>query len=549
MTRLGRTAAPLVVGLSIATAALSASAASASASAASASAVAGACSLSDLVSTACPVATAAGQAGAGPSGVEASGDEASGDEASGQSLLGGPLAGALGGVTGGVTTTVAKAAGMAAIGAAVAAVATGAGYALTATAKVIGATTRPDLASTWFSASYWRMAAVSALLTLPFLFAAAVQAIMRSDLLMLVRAAFGYLPLGLLAVGIAAPVTMLMLAGTDEMSALVSSAAGQDGGLFLEHAGALAGLVGGSTSSLFVAFLVGLLTIAAAIALWVELLIRDAAVYVIVLMLPLFFAALVWPARRIWAIRAIETLVALILSKFVIVAVLALGGAALGQSTIPGIAGSAVGVTLVVLAAFSPWALLRLMPLHDIAGAAAGGLGSQAGARMTAAIQRTSWVAETADGIAAEIPRRLGDWTEAEPVTDAASVAAAGDGATRGEPASGHVAGAGLGGATAGGATAGGADAPSDTRAQSDADTRSDADTQSDTDAEPNADAAWNPDAEPNADTAWDAQAWPEPTRDGERRDLVLGLEELQDDRPPLSAGPRVAQEPEDRRQ
>ena len=47
-------------------------------------------------------------------------------------------------------------------------------------------------------------------------------------------------------------------------------------------------------------------------------------------MLPLAFAALVWPARRIWAIRAVEVLVALILSKFVIVAVLSLGGAALG---------------------------------------------------------------------------------------------------------------------------------------------------------------------------------------------------------------------------
>ena len=59
---------------------------------------------------------------------------------------------------------------------------------------------------------------------------------------------------------------------------------------------------------------------------------REAAVYVIVLMLPLVFAAMVWPARRVWAIRAVELLVALILSKFAIVAVLALGGAALGHS-------------------------------------------------------------------------------------------------------------------------------------------------------------------------------------------------------------------------
>ena len=42
---------------------------------------------------------------------------------------------------------------------------------------------RPRLSSssTWFSSTYWRMAAIAALLTLPFLFAATVQAALRSD--------------------------------------------------------------------------------------------------------------------------------------------------------------------------------------------------------------------------------------------------------------------------------------------------------------------------------------------------------------------------------
>jgi len=103
-------------------------------------------------------------------------------------------------------------------------------------------------------------------------------------------------------------------------------------------------------------------------------LIREAAVYVIVLMLPLFFAALVWPARRVWAIRAVEMLVALILSKFAIVAVLALGGAALDHAASFSVTSLLAGLTLVLLAAFSPWVLLRLLPLHEIASAAAGGM-------------------------------------------------------------------------------------------------------------------------------------------------------------------------------
>ena len=66
--------------------------------------------------------------------------------------------------------------------------------------------------------------------------------------------------------------------------------------------------------------LVSLLIAVAAFVLWLELLIRAAAVYVAVLFLPLALATLVWPAVSHWCRRLVETLAALILSKFVIVA-------------------------------------------------------------------------------------------------------------------------------------------------------------------------------------------------------------------------------------
>ncbi len=292
----------------------------------------------------------------------------------GKKLVSGDPGGALKSILGtssGAGRAVAAAAGLAAV---VAWVTGGAHSALQATAKLIDAGSRPNLLGTWFSSAYWRVAAVAALLTLPFLFAAAIQALLRSDMTLLARAAFGYLPLGMLAIGVAAPMTMLLLSASDEMSAIVSSASGHADGSFLAHAGLFAGAVGGAALSPFVAFFVALLTVAATLTLWLELLIREAAVYVIVLMLPLFFAALVWPARRVWAIRAVELLVALILSKFAIVAVLALGGAALDHAASFSVTSLLAGLTLVLLAAFSPWALLRLLPLHEMASAAAGGM-------------------------------------------------------------------------------------------------------------------------------------------------------------------------------
>jgi hypothetical protein len=314
----------------------------------------------------------------------------------GKKLLSGDPGGAVKAVLGtssGAGRAVAAAAGLAAV---VAWVTGGAHAALKETAKLVDTSSRPNLLSTWFSRAYWRVAAVSALLTLPFLFAAAIQALLRSDMTLLGRAAFGYLPLGMLAVGVAGPATMLLLGASDEMSAIVSSASGHADGSFLAHAGVAAGAIGGAAISPFVAFFVALLTVAATITLWLELLIREAAVYVIVLMLPLFFAALVWPARRIWAVRAVELLIALILSKFAIVAVLALGGAALDHAAALSVTSLLAGLTLVLLAAFSPWALLRLLPLHEMASAAAGGLRTASAQPLFNSDERSSQLASSA---------------------------------------------------------------------------------------------------------------------------------------------------------
>jgi hypothetical protein len=273
-------------------------------------------------------------------------------------------------------------------------VVSGASFALQATSRVLGETTSPQLTSTWFSSTYWRVAAIAGVLTLPFLFAAAVQAIVRSDLGLLLRAALGYLPLALLAVAVAAPLTMLLLAASDQLSAAVSSAAGQQGADFLAHATSLLTTISVTVSSPFVVFLVGLVTVAGALVLWIELLLREAAVYVIVLMLPLAFAAFVWPARRIWAIRAIELLIALILSKFAIVAVLSLGGAALDQSSNGSVTGLLAGAVLMALAAFAPWAVLRLVPLAEVASSAAGSLSSGSSAAFQRLRQADAWAAE-----------------------------------------------------------------------------------------------------------------------------------------------------------
>jgi hypothetical protein len=262
------------------------------------------------------------------------------------------------------------------------------------------------LTAAWFSSVYLRVAAVAALLTLPFLCAAAIQAILRSDGALLARAVFAYLPLSFLATGVAAPLAMILLRVTDWMGSTVAQAAGDQGSHFLSVAGAALGTIGVAAGSPFVTFLIATLTAAGGLTLWLELLVREAAVYVVVLMLPLVFTAMVWPARRIWATRAVEVLVALILAKFAIVSVLALAASALDHSGGSLVVKSLAGLVLVLLGAFAPWVLLRLLPLAELASAGAGHVREHAQQRLAAdtALGRRGF-ATVGDGVSSLMSR------------------------------------------------------------------------------------------------------------------------------------------------
>ncbi len=342
---------------------------------------------------------------------------------------GGPVGGLLSGVAGG-------AAGMVLQGLSTW-ILDGTRGALEAVANLVGSATAPNLGTTWFSSTYWRVAALAAMLTLPFLGAAAVQAVARADLGLLTKAALGYLPASLVGVSLAAPFTMLALAATDQMSGAVSASAATDGARFLDHAAAAASAMATTTGgSPFFAVIVGLLALMAAMALAIELLIRAAAVYVVVLMLPLAFAALVWPARRVWAARMVELLASLILSKFVIVAVLSLAGAAFGQG-LPGTGELLVAMSLLLLSTASPWVLLRILPFTELAAGAAGALRGELPVDQARSFARNASFG--AAEVAMELPARLlsqaaSTHTQGAPMADTASATDAG--ATRGEPSS-----------------------------------------------------------------------------------------------------------------
>src|SRR5436853_5818924 len=78
-------------------------------------------------------------------------------------------------------------------------------------------------------------------------------------------------------------------------------------------------------------------------------------------------AGIVWPATQHWLKRLAHILTALILSKFVIAAILSLAASGLAANTTDGGGFSAVlgGGALLTLAAVAPLALLKLAPIME----------------------------------------------------------------------------------------------------------------------------------------------------------------------------------------
>ncbi len=249
-------------------------------------------------------------------------------------------------------------------------VADGAVWLLDQVGHAMSATTTVPLDTRWFAEHQAVMVSLAGAVVLPMLCCTVLQAVLRQDAGMVLRAVMVQLPLAMLLTGVVVVLVRLGLALTDALSARVLAGAGADSGnvlaplvSFLSATG-----LGDPTVPGFVLFLGGLLAAVAALTLWLELVVRSAAVSAAVLFLPLALAALVWPAVSHWCRRLADTLVALLLSKLVVAAVLSLAaGAVAGGSGASGpggggFAGVVTGLALLFIATVSPFTLLRLVP-------------------------------------------------------------------------------------------------------------------------------------------------------------------------------------------
>lgn len=285
----------------------------------------------------------------------------------------------------------------------------------------INETTSPNLLSKGFLHQYKLMGQIAALLAALMLIFVVLEALTHGELSLLWRAFLVNVPLAAIATSVAYVVVQILLATSDGMSETVAQTAGADGANFFKGAiealaavgakpGAVAGVAiggpgledaaggqevgeaaGSAAVPLFVGFIAAIVMAFAALFLWMELLMRDAAVYAVALFMPLTLAAAISPRWASVLRRSCELLLVVIFSKFVIVAIISLAASLVtrGEGSVEQLLAAA---TLLLLACFAPFVLFQMVvSFADGAVSAAYGRRS-AGAGAVRGIQTSSSV-------------------------------------------------------------------------------------------------------------------------------------------------------------
>jgi hypothetical protein len=249
-------------------------------------------------------------------------------------------------------------------------VASGAVWFLGEVGHLMSSSTSVGLGTTWFASRESVMTTLAAAVVLPMAFLGVIQAVYRQNAAAVTRSFLVHLPLAMLLTGVAIELVRMALALTDTLSGQVLAAGGVDTRDLLAPVTGFLGAGGLADPRIpgFVVFMGALVVAVSALTLWLELAVRAAAISAAALFLPLTLAALVWPAVSHWCRRLADTIAALVLSKFVVAAVLSLAAGAIAGGTGTegpnggGIAAVVTGIAMLLIATLCPFTLLRLVP-------------------------------------------------------------------------------------------------------------------------------------------------------------------------------------------
>ena len=230
---------------------------------------------------------------------------------------------------------------------------------------------------------------MSLFLVLGFLFLNVLRSVSRGEPGAVIRAVLVDLPTALLYTALfTAFANVLIIIVDDASEAIVGDlgeSVGQVGAVLVAGNTVSSVATAGTTAPVggLLALIFGLVYIFAAMIVWAELLIRSALIYIIIVTAPLGFAARASAGARQIARRTIEVMFGIILSKLGIALAFGIGASLIdtgnsfgeadgGVIPVEDVSAMFVGVTVVLLAAFMPWMILKMIPIMESATEMAG---------------------------------------------------------------------------------------------------------------------------------------------------------------------------------
>lgn len=231
--------------------------------------------------------------------------------------------------------------------------------------KEAGVITSPDLNAAWYLNLFSGLAALGGVLAGLVGVIALGSAAIRRDPDALGEVIYGVARAGI-GTSIVIALTVIALAAADSIANGFARQMPAD--FYKTLASQWGGSGWGGFGAAALAFLVAFVATIAGLLVWIELIVREAAIYIAVLFFPVGLAASIWPALRSWVRRLSMLLLMFVLLRPVVVIVLALAGSvtasglSFGSGSIPHSVGTILaGVVIFALAAVAPWSLMFLL--------------------------------------------------------------------------------------------------------------------------------------------------------------------------------------------
>ena len=253
----------------------------------------------------------------------------------------------------------------------------GANWFLERLEELVTAPTRPDLSVGWWVEKYNLMLALAAVVAAATLILALIDDAAKGSSEGLARAVLADVPVAGLVGGIGPLVIQYLVDLADWLNGRLLQNLGVDSAKTLtssaEWFAAFSSTTGSPATPAVAALIAALITILAAFVIFLELMLRANAIYLIAALIPVLYTVRIWPAAKTVARRTTEVLVAVVFVQPVVGLAVAMGAAAsatldgVGDSSFQEFGAAIAGATMLLLAALSPWAFIALLPALESA--------------------------------------------------------------------------------------------------------------------------------------------------------------------------------------